>query len=90
MNYKEWTGDLEGNLPDIGHVAKGRVLLLDTPAKLEAAELYKANLSELSDEEGEKRFHEQQQGEKTAAQDAPAPVTDPQPDAAPSTEGDSE
>lgn len=60
MKYKEWTGDLEGTIPDIGHVSKGQVVQLDTTAKLEAAETHKQNFKTLTLEEGEARFEAQE------------------------------
>ena len=61
MKYKEWTGDLEGTVPDIGHVSKGQVVQLDTTAKLEAAETHKQNFKTLTLEEGEARYEAQEQ-----------------------------
>ena len=66
MKYKEWTGDLEGALPDIGLVSKGRVLLIDTEGKEAALELHKASVRTLSKEEGEKRYLIQQKAESRA------------------------
>ena len=84
MKYHEWTGDLEGNLPDIGLVSKGRVILLDTPAKVEAARPYKKSLSGLTNEEGEKRYLKQQKADQKIAETETAETAaDTQPQAAP-------
>ena len=47
MKYKEWTGELEGSVPDLGRVSKGRVFLIDSTPKEAAAETYKGSLKEL-------------------------------------------
>jgi hypothetical protein len=80
MKYKEWTGELEGNVPDLGSVSKGRVLLIDSTPKEAAAETYKGSLKDLPDDEGQRRYQEQVQAETPArAEDpAPEPVATPQ------------
>jgi hypothetical protein len=80
MKYKEWIGELEGNVPDLGSVSKGRVLLIDSTPKETAAETYKGSLKDLPDDEGQRRYGEQVQAETPAPAEeaAPEPVAPPQ------------
>ena len=88
MKYKEWTSELEGSVPDLGSVKKGRVLLIDSTPKETAAETYQASLKDLADDEGQRRYQEQVKAETPAPAEATSPedMATPQPqEAAPAS-----
>jgi len=83
MKYKEWTGELEGMLPDVGRVAKGRVLLIDTDGKTEALKGHEKSFSSLSLEEGEARWQKQLKADaKEAAPVEPESTPEAKPESA--------
>ncbi|WP_407572137.1 hypothetical protein [Deinococcus altitudinis] len=80
MKYKEWIGDLEGMLPDVGQVSKGRVLLIDTDAKAEALKGHEKSLSNLTLEEGEARWQKQVNDAKAIAKEEALNAPEAQPE----------